>query len=390
MIRKKVMTVLSVVFLLVGNGYALDYPIVHTGITKWYDDKGEISAPSQGKDFYGQDADYRENMPRYKDNGDGTVTDLVTGLMWEADMGEKMTFDEAQEKAKTSRLGGYDDWRIPTIKELYSLINYSGRVMGDRAIDMFIDTRYFKQPIGDVKKGEREIDAQTWSATEYVGKTMRGAETVFGVNFVDGRIKGYPKYDPRTGKPNKMYFRLVRGNPDYGKNRFIDNGDGTISDLATGLMWQKADSGRGMDWEDALRYAQELELAGYKDWRLPSAKELQSIVDYTRAPSVTNTAAIDPVFDISTFIDPRGKRDYPFFWTATTLLDGPRPGNMAVYVCFGTALGKMRGQLMDVHGAGAVRSDPKSGDKREYPKYFGPQGDVQYVYNYVRCVRTIR
>lgn len=56
---------------------------------------------------------------------------------------------------------------------------------------------------------------------------------------------------------------------------------------------------------------------------------------------------------------------------------------------YGKAQGKMRGKLMDVHGAGAQRSDPKSGNKENYPQYFGPQGDVRYVYNYVRCVRDI-
>ena len=49
----------------------------------------------------------------------------------------------------------------------------------------------------------------------------------------------------------------------------------------------------------------------------------------------------------------------------------------------------MNGNLLDVHGAGCQRSDPKSGDINDYPQYFGPQGDVQYVYNFVRAVRTI-
>ncbi len=59
----------------------------------------------------------------------------------------------------------------------------------------------------------------------------------------------------------------------------------------------------------------------------------------------------------------------------------------AMYLSFGEAQGKMNGRLMDVHGAGAQRSDPKSGDESDYPQYHGPQGDVQYVYNYARCVR---
>lgn len=378
---------LSLLFPLVIGAQA--YPVVHTGIQKFYGSSGEIPRVSEGQEFFGQDATYPNRMPSYQANPDGTVIDLVTGLMWESDMGSKMTLDEAGKKAASSRLGGYDDWRVPTIKELYSLILFTGSVKGEKAVTMFIDTRYFKQALGDVSKGEREIDAQTWSSTIYVGKTMNNDETVFGVNFIDGRIKGYPRYNPRGGAANTMYFRLVRGNSSYGTNQFVDNGDGTISDFATGLMWQKTDSAKGLDWQGALSYAENLSLSAYDDWRLPNAKELQSIIDYSRAPSVTQSAAIDPVFSISSYIDPRGSVDYPYFWTATTHLDGPSPGAMAAYLCFGSALGRMNGRVLDVHGAGAQRSDPKSGLASSYPQYFGPQGDVRFVYNYVRCVRSL-
>jgi hypothetical protein len=81
---------------------------------------------------------------------------------------------------------------------------------------------------------------------------MNNDETIFGVNFVDGRIKGYPKYQPGTTQANKMYFRMVRGNTEYGINNFVDNGNGTISGLATGLMWQKTDDGVAKNWEQAL------------------------------------------------------------------------------------------------------------------------------------------
>lgn len=371
--------------------YQYPYTIVDTHQTDFYSNTSIIKEQNVGDKFYGQDATYLSNQPSYKDNNDGTITDNVTGLMWAKDMGEKMSYEEAVSYVNGYRLGGYDDWRIPTIKELYSLIQFDGQVLGENATDdLFIDTDFFIQPLGDMTKGEREIDAQTWSCTIYVGKTMRDNETIFGVNFIDGRIKGYPKYNNRTNSDNKMCFRLVRGNTSYGENDFVDNNDGTITDLATGLMWQQDDSQVSMDWEEALYYAENLELAGYDDWRLPNAKELQSIVDYNRSLQTTNSPAIDELFSTTSVIDPDGDLNYPYFWTGTTHLDGINPYSNAVYIAFGEALGEMNGKFMDVHGAGAQRSDPKSGNKNDYPVSIGPQGDIRNVYNYVRCVRSIK
>ncbi|SNR37518.1 Protein of unknown function [Lutibacter agarilyticus] len=367
------------------------YAIVDTGVTDFYSDVALISKPSTSNAFYGQDASYAGNQPSYTNNNNGTITDNVTGLIWEQNMEEKITFEEAFLKAENSTLGGYTDWRVPTIKELYSLILFTGKVKGEVAIEFFINTNYFDQPLGNTSIGEREIDAQTWSSTEYVSTTMNSDATVFGVNFVDGRIKGYPKYHPRTKAANTMYFRMVRGNTNYGKNNFIDNGDGTISDLATGLMWQKSDDGTSRDWEESLTYAEGLTLRNKTDWRLPNAKELQSIVDYSRSPKTTNSPAIDPLFDCTEISDPEGNTGhYPFYWTGTSHLDGANPYSSGVYIAFGEGQGEMNGTLMDVHGAGCQRSDPKSGNINDYPQFFGPQGDVRYVYNYVRCVRTIQ
>ncbi len=371
---------------------SLPYPIVDTGVTDFYNNSEIISAPAEGEDFYGQDGTYTGNQPSYADNEDGTVTDNVTDLMWQQDMGDQMTWSEANALADSSELAGYTDWRLPTIKELYSLILFTG-ANGDgeneETYTLYLDTAYFTQPFGDTSNGQRLIDAQTWSGTEYVGTTMNGDATVFGVNFIDGRIKGYPKYEPGTQQERKAYFRLVRGNTEYGKNNFIDNGDGTISDLATGLMWQQADEGLTLDWHDALEYAENLELAGYSDWRLPNAKELQSIVDYTRSPQTTASPAIDPLFFTTEITDPDENAQYPYFWTGTNHQDGMNHYDGAIYIAFGEAQGMMNDMLLDVHGAGAQRSDPKGGNPDDYPQYFGPQGDLRYVFNYVRCVRTI-
>lgn len=373
-----------------GQGEALvdTYAIVDTNQSDFYSDTGIIERPSEGQAYYGQDGSYTGHTASYTDNLDGTISDNVSQLMWAQDMGSKMTYDQALDVAENSELAGYSDWRIPTIKELYSLIQFDGRVMGEKATDkLFIDTDYFTQPLGDTSIGEREIDAQTWSSTKYVGTTMNSDATIFGVNFVDGRIKGYAEVKKKDKTDNAMYFRLVRGNTSYGDNNFLDNGDGTITDLATGFMWQQGDSGYGMDWEDALDYSENLDYGGYDDWRLPNAKELQSIVDYSRSLQTTDSPAIDAVFDTTSVLNSDGTLNYPYFWSSTSHLDGKNPYAYGVYFAFGDAVGMMNNTLMDVHGAGAQRSDPKSGDESDYPLSFGPQGDMRVVYNYVRCVR---
>jgi hypothetical protein len=377
------------------------YSIVDTGQDRCFGNTGEIPPPARGQPFCGQDAQHQGHRPAYRDNDEGTVTDLSTGLMWVKARGAKVTWDAAVSGAAACRVGGHSDWRVPTIKELYSLINFNGGFHPEGNSIPYLDAKYFDFAYGDEAKGERPIDCQDWSATQYVGTTMNGNATVFGVNFADGRIKGYPKNRPGPGgsTPHKLYVRYVRGNPDYGHNDFHDNGDGTITDRATGLMWTKSDSHTGMNWEAALAWVQARnaeKYCGHDDWRLPNARELQSIVDYSRAPQATDPArrgpAIDPVFEISKLPD----GEYPFFWTSTTHLDGPRDrqGSAAVYIAFGRALGWMqlppgRGEyrLLDVHGAGAQRSDPKNGDPADFPHGRGPQGDVVRVMNYVRCVR---
>ena len=59
--------------------------------------------------------------------------------------------------------------------------------------------------------------------------------------------------------------------------RFTDHSDETVTDNVTGLMWQQEDDDVRRDWEDALVYCEELDLAGYTDWRLPDGGELRSI-----------------------------------------------------------------------------------------------------------------
>ena len=131
------------------------------------------------------------------------------------------------------------------MKELYSLIDFNGS-SSERV--PFIDTGYFDFIWGD-EVGERTIDSQFWSSTKYVGTVFGNQEAAFGVNFADGHIKGYPV---GIETDNGRFVRYVRGNTDYDENDYQENGDGTVTDSATGLMWMQADSGTTMNWQEAL------------------------------------------------------------------------------------------------------------------------------------------
>ena len=363
------------------------YPIVDTRQSACYSDSDRIACPAPGSAFAGQDAQYDGNLPSYRDNGDGTVSDLVTGLMWVKEHGDKAAWADAVAGAATFELGGHDDWRLPTIKELYSLIDFDGGSTQTSSSSVpYIDTDYFTFRYGDEAQGERLIDAQYWSATEYVSTTMNGSHTVFGVNFADGRIKGYPGTNP-GGRRTTQFVKYVRSGAGYGENDLVLDTELIVEDRATGLIWQRGDSGTALGWEQALAYCEDLTLDGEDDWRLPNAKELQSIVDYTRAPTVTSSAAIDPLFEVTEIES--------YYWTSTSHLEGPpdRAGDAAVYVAFGRAMGFMEIppgsglEKIDVHGAGAQRSDPKTGNPADYPTGHGPQGDDIRIFNYARCVR---
>ncbi len=354
-----VLRIYNMALLVRGESTVIDtYPVVDTGQKECYDNEKKITAPDQGGEFYGQDAQYNGLQPSFTDNGDGTITDNNTGLMWQKDHGDKMSYQDAADGASSFSLAGHTDWRLPTIKELYSLINFNGTDPDPASTDTsiltpFIDTQYFTFEYGTVT-GERIIDAQYISSTKYVSTTMKGNNTVFGVNFADGRIKGYP-VDSINGVTKNFYVKYVRGNSSYGINNLTANTDGlTVSDKSTGLMWMKYDSAYfktgdagdvKMNWEQALgfaAYANSISYAGYSDWRLPNAKELQSIVDYTRSPDATGSPAISSLFELTEISNEEGEDDYSYYWTGTTHISTSDKGDtFAVYVSFGRAVGYM-------------------------------------------------
>ncbi len=355
-----------------------------------YDNDGNaILFPAEGEAFYGQDAQYVGLEPSFQDNGDGTVSDLVTGLLWEkTPTFETYQHEDAVAYCENLETGGTDDWRMPTIKELYSLADYRGELLLDGTSTPYIDSLYFdfEYPAGD-----RQYAGQYWSSTRYTVTPSSDAEDqmkYFGFNFADGHIKAYGTAYSFDGTPVEgmlapgMYVRCVSGEENvYGENEFVDNGDGTVTDTATGLMWQQADDGQTRNWEEALAYAEDLELADYDDWRLPNAKELQSIVDY----DVTEIPAVD--VDFFTLTDPDS-----YFWTSTTHGDFKYQG---IYIAFGPGwsipVNSDSTEYTDEHGAGAQRSDPKTGDPDEYNYNMTSENasDLYRIYNYVFAVRNV-
>lgn len=350
--------------------------LTDTGQERCYDNTQEIACPSEGETFYGQDAQYQNQPFSYQDNDGGTVTDLNTGLMWQqAHNAERLSYYQAKEACEKLKLGGYSDWRLPAITELFSITDFRGSQANKphRASQeprFYLDAEVFDlaYPDESVLAGDRfgshkvEMMGQTWSGTIYTGQHWgRKIEAAFFFNFFDGHIKQAPTHE------TELFYRCVRGE-EYGEPDFQDHGDGTITDQATGLIWQQADDGKTRNWEEALAYCENLTLAGSHDWRLPNVKELQSLVDYSRH---------DPALDTGVFTqaDPDG-----WFWSSTTHGDNI---NMAAYVCFGKGTSV---EGVDVHGAGAQRADPKSGDPSDYTS-IGAQADEVRIFNYVRCVR---
>jgi hypothetical protein len=357
--------------------YAGCYPVVGTSQSGFWDSLGNgITTPVPGEAFYGQDAQFSHVQPVYTRSSDGlTVNDEVTGLTWQQSHDNGAYYWAESQNVINSlneqNYGGYNDWRLPTIEELYSLWNES---TGWPSIDeSFFTINY---------SSEEELShAIFWSSDKYTGLLAGTTEMAFGVNFGTGHIKAYTI---STGP--KHLVRCVRGNLAYGVNLFQDNGDGTISDLATGLMWTKADNGSGIDWQHAMAFAQTQNNAnylGHNDWRLPNAKELQSLVDYTRSPGATDAAnvgpAIGPLFSCTGIVNEAGNADYPYYWTSTSAKANAAGAYcFAWYVAFGRAVD---GNGDDLHGAGAVRFDAKAIGG-------GPPREEERGLNYARLVRN--
>lgn len=247
----------------------------------------------------GDDADHVAHPRSYTDNGDGTVTDDVTGLVWQRCAlgrsgatcdGDTANFTwweaagaedaagnpMAVDACGSSTVAGHSDWRLPTPRELIELANH-----GDTWTA--IDTAAFPATSSVEYWSSAPVTYDPrWavSVTYYLGVSMHAEKT--GTWFVRC-VHGW-----RTGAV------------------LLDEGDGTLRDLASGLQWQKEDAGPERTWEEALSYCGTLVLGGHDDWRVPEVKELASIVDFTASTMFAG--------------DTRFSGTSPsYYWTSTTV-----------------------------------------------------------------------
>jgi hypothetical protein len=320
-----------------------------SGQTKVYvadrgdDETGPVEVPDDGRIRSGAALAFR-------DNGDGTITDLNTGLMWEKkcagctgphDVAERYRWSgdgEAETiwdwiesvNAEGDRgFAGYSDWRVPNVRELVSIVDY-GALLPAVTGEFHREAAAHKCADATPVDCSRTDDGEYWTSTTFADFPAHALAVYFGMGLVNDRVK--------TGL---RYVRAVRGGPlsatgqvtsyaaltakasgqmadvrDDGRVRagrppaFRDNGDGTITDLATGLMWEKKCDGCGglhdfaldlrwsgngdemtvWDWQSKVNREASSGFAGHSDWRIPNVKELQTIVDYERFnPAVTRT-----------------------------------------------------------------------------------------------------
>jgi len=270
---------------------AAAYQLPDTGQSKCYQTTAPwAEIPCAGT---GQDGAFSINPPNYTDNGDGTVTDSHTGLVWQQGEPGALGWGAATSYCAGLDLGSASDWRLPSVKELMGTVDYGVSFPPALVASFFPGAQA----------------SRYWSSTTY----FSNADVAY---YVDFNI-GYSYYSVAA---DALRVRCVRGEQPPELNSLTDNLDGTVTDARTGLVWQQGEPG-GMGWDAALSYCDGLELGGSSDWRLPNIKELESVVDFTRA---------DPAIDVTKF--PSASTSY--YWSSTTLAYGPA-GAWDVYFGYG-------------------------------------------------------
>ena len=269
-----------------------EYPVLvpDTGQLRCYDNHKEIPCPGPDEPFYGQDGNYSINAPVYElkdQDGIETVIDRTTGLRWQRRPdGAKRTWSEAIDYADGLSLSGFTDWRLPEKHELQSILSYGA-----------IPSPLLKPVATTGSSIPPEGNTCAWTLTTRVFPSLYAK--VLCLDDDQGKIRD--KYE-------KNYVYAVRG-PSLNYGKFQNNGNGTVTDQMTGLMWQAGEI-RPEKWQQALTYCNQLDLGGYRDWRLPTIKELSTLVNESR---------INPAIDTTVFPGTRSGS----YWSSTTFAKHP-------------------------------------------------------------------
>jgi hypothetical protein len=220
---------------------------------------------------FGEDNDYNQNVPFFINKNALITSDTVTTLMWQRTDGGEMTVENAVKYCDTLTLGGFTDWRLPTPHEAFSILNLQNNKPA-------LDTKFF-----------------TKTAAEYWWTSAKQADdaTKIWCTNAGGGVGNHPKSETiSAGGTKPFHVRAVRDikTPTTIAAHFTDNGNGTITDNLTNLVWQKTLNQTALTWEDALKYAENLTFVTASDWRLPNIKELQSLNDESVVkPSMNKT-----------------------------------------------------------------------------------------------------
>ncbi|VVS94656.1 Lcl C-terminal domain-containing protein [Desulfoluna spongiiphila] len=244
------------------------FAVPDTGQTTCFDNEGNpIACPSPSQPFYGQDGNFLINPPSFsKTDSDKTVTDHATGLTWEvktaASLEETVTQTEALayiDQLNAEAFCGHRDWRLPTILELHAMADFEHDGPA-------VDTDFFPNT---------QKTRHYWSSTT---SEVEGITRYYLLNFDLGHV--FNTTNPDTAAT----VRAVRGAPLTNPNRYHLNMDNTVTDFNTGLIWElKTQENTSNKWHQhmAAAYCNDLEIGGYTDWRLPTIKELLTLIDYT-------------------------------------------------------------------------------------------------------------
>lgn len=238
----------------------------------------------------GQDGDIQPGIARnYTDNGNGTITDDATGLTWQkCSRGQNNdstcsgpnptegNWTSAVDYCNGLNLAG-QDWRLPSRLELETLIYLKNSFQ-------VINSTYFPSTT---------FSANYWTFTDFVQDLNRA----WSIGFNTGNINW------STKNSIALVMRCVSGPEKNFQANFSDNGDGTILDNSTGLVWQKCTKGQNNDpncsgtaepinWQNSINYCNNLDLAN-RTWRLPSINELKTLIDLEKST--------EPAIDLTVF-----------------------------------------------------------------------------------------